>query len=147
MSDESLGTGDLGKPAAEPAAEPAHRPGDPTPVSDPPHGPVRGCLHAIGEFLLELAGEALLGVLTTASLVAAFVLAELAHRRSPVLAYALGAAAVLVVVLGVRQLRRPKERRGRLGRILAALTAGLGVWLLLCVCYASLRGALDLASF
>ncbi|MFE7192257.1 hypothetical protein [Kitasatospora sp. NPDC057541] len=41
------------------------------------------------------------------------MLAELAHRLSPVLAYALGALAVLVAVLGVRQLRRPKERRGR----------------------------------
>ncbi|MFE6864996.1 hypothetical protein ACFVFS_00400 [Kitasatospora sp. NPDC057692] len=138
MSDESVGTPDLGKPV--------HQPGDPTPVTDPPHGPVRGCLRAIGEFLLELVGEALLVVLTTASLAAAFVLAELAHRRSPALAYALGAAGVLVVVLGVRQLRRPKERRGRSGRVLAAVTAGLGVWLLLCVLYASLRDALDLAS-
>ncbi|MET8700876.1 hypothetical protein ABZW10_18690 [Kitasatospora sp. NPDC004723] len=143
MSDESLGTPDLGKPV--------HQPGDPTPVADPPHGPVRGCLYAIGAFLLdaviEVVGGTLLALLTTGSLAAAFVLAELAHRLSPVFAYALGALAVLVAVLGVRQLRRPKERRGRFGRILAAVTAGLGVWLLLCVFYASLREALGLASF
>ncbi|MFB7476260.1 hypothetical protein [Kitasatospora sp. NPDC056184] len=142
MSDESMGTPDLRKPATGPA----HRPGDPTPVTDPPRGPVRGCLHAIGEFLLELVGEVLLGVLATASLAAAFLLAELAYRLSPALSYALGAVGVLVVVLGVRQLRRPRERRGRRGRVLAAATAGLGVWLLLCVFYASLSDALDLAS-
>ncbi|GAA1393241.1 hypothetical protein GCM10009639_26100 [Kitasatospora putterlickiae] len=133
------------------ADQPVHQPGDPTPVTDPVHGPLCGCLHAIGEFLgdlvLEVVGGTLLALLTTASLAGAFVLAELAHRQSPALAYALGAAAVLVTALGVRQLRRPRERRGRLGRILAAVTAGLGVWLLLCVFYASLREALDLASF
>ncbi|MFF7456850.1 hypothetical protein [Kitasatospora sp. NPDC008115] len=142
MSDVSTDTPDLGKPV--------HQPGDPTPVTGPVHGPVRGCLNAIGEFLGELLLEAVLGtlltVLTTASLVAAFVLAELAHRRSPALAYALGAVAVLVTVLGVRQLRRARERRGRFGRVLARVTAGLGVWLLLCVFYASLSDALDLAA-
>ncbi|MFE7563452.1 hypothetical protein [Kitasatospora sp. NPDC057500] len=143
MGDESAGTSDG-------TAGPAHRPGDPTPVTDPPHGPVRGCLRAIGEFVLEMVGEAVLGtllaLLTTASLGIAFVLALLAHRQSPALAYALGAVAVLMTVLGVRQLRRPREKRGRLGRVLAAATAGLGCWLLLCVCYASLSDALDLAS-
>ncbi|MER5354500.1 hypothetical protein ABT093_29735 [Kitasatospora sp. NPDC002551] len=130
---------------------PAHQPGDPTPVTDPPHGPARGCLHAIGEFLLELAGEAVLGtllaVLTTGSLIGLFLLAELGYEQSPLLAHALGAVAVLTVVLGLRQLRRPRERRGRWGRILAAVTTGLGVWLLLCVCYASLGDALDAAAF
>ncbi|MER7707781.1 hypothetical protein ABTX81_33415 [Kitasatospora sp. NPDC097605] len=147
MGDESLNATD-GMPDL---AEPVHRPGDPTPVTGPVHGPVRGCLSSIGEFLGELLLEAVLGtlltLLTTGSLVAAFVLARLAYRQSPALACALGAVAVLVTVLGVRQLRRPGERRGRLGRILAVLTAGLGVWLLACVFYASFSDALDLASF
>ncbi|MDY0812443.1 hypothetical protein [Kitasatospora purpeofusca] len=129
-----------------PGPAPVHLPGDPTPVADPAHGPVRGCLTALGEFIAELVLGTLLTLLTTASLAGAFVLAELAHRRDPLLAYALGAAAVLPVLLGVRQLRRPKERRGRVGRVLAAGTAGLGVWLLACVGYASLREALHLAS-
>ncbi|MFF7589367.1 hypothetical protein ACFZCK_17955 [Kitasatospora purpeofusca] len=120
-------------------------------MADPAYGPVRGCLTAIGGFFGELVGELVLGtllaVLTTASLAGVFVLAELVHRRDPLLAYALGAVAVLLLVLGVRQLRRPGERRGRVGRILAAGTAGFGVWLLACVGYASLREALDLASF
>ncbi|MFF8770806.1 hypothetical protein [Kitasatospora sp. NPDC015120] len=148
MSD---GSPDAPGPDAPAPDRPVHRPGDPTPVSDPPHGPVRGCLRAIGEFVLELVGEAVLGLLlvllTTASLVALLALASLALRRSPVLAYALGAGAVLLIVLGVRQLRRPRERRGRPGRILAAVTAGLGVWLLLCVAYASWGEVLAAASF
>ncbi|MFE6747793.1 hypothetical protein ACFVGM_18205 [Kitasatospora purpeofusca] len=75
------------------------------------------------------------------------MLAELTHRRDPLFAYALGVVAVLLLLLGARQLRRPRERRGRVGRILAAGTAGSGVWLLACVGYASLREALDLATF
>ncbi|MFF2354808.1 hypothetical protein ACFVVL_34220 [Kitasatospora sp. NPDC058115] len=130
---------------------PVHRPGDPTPVTDPPHGPVRGCLRAIGEFVLELVGEAVLGtllaLLTTASLAAVVALTVLAFGQNPVLTCAVGTVAVLLIVLGVRQLRRPKERRGRLGRILAAVTAGLGVWLLLCVVYASWGAVLAAASF
>ncbi|MEV6973030.1 hypothetical protein [Kitasatospora sp. NPDC093806] len=125
----------------------AHQPGDPTPVV----ASEAGCLRAIGDFLLDLVteavGGAVLAVVTTGSLVVLFVGAELAHRRSPALAYGLGVLAVAVIALGVRQLRRPKERRGRLGRVLAAVTAGLGVWLLPCVGYASLRTALDLATF
>ncbi|MFD8319444.1 hypothetical protein [Kitasatospora purpeofusca] len=146
-AEERPGIPDPGRPGLRPV----HLPGDPTRVGDPVHGPVRGCLTAIGGFFGELLGELLLGtllaLLTTASLAGVFVLAELAHRQDPLLAYGLGLAAVLLLLLGVRQLRRPKERRGRVGRVLAAGTAGVGVWLLACVGYASLRGALDLATF
>ncbi|MFB7376902.1 hypothetical protein ACFC6U_01305 [Kitasatospora purpeofusca] len=146
-AEEGPGIPDPGRPG--PGA--VHLPGDPTPVGDPVHGPVRGCLSAIGGFFGELLGELVLGtllaLLTTASLAGVFVLAELAHRRDPLLAGALGAVAVLLLLLGVRQLRRPRERRGRVGRILAAGTTGFGVWLLACVGYASLREALDLATF
>lgn len=151
MGSMADGGPDIPDPGGPEPGRPLHLPGDPTPVDDPAHGPVRGCLTAIGEFLGELVGELVLGtllaLLTTASLAGVFVLAELAHRQDPLLAYALGLAAVLLVLLGVRQSRRPKERRGRVGRVLAAATAGLGVWLLACVGYASLHEALDLATF
>ncbi|MFE6747794.1 hypothetical protein ACFVGM_18210 [Kitasatospora purpeofusca] len=39
---------------------PVHLPGDPTPVDDPVHGSVRGCLSAIGGFFGELLGELVL---------------------------------------------------------------------------------------
>ncbi|SDT40840.1 hypothetical protein SAMN05216371_2190 [Streptomyces sp. TLI_053] len=147
-ADGGPGAPALGGPGS---ARAVHLPGDPTPVADPVRGPVRGCTAAIGGFLGELLGELVLGtlfaLLTTASLAGVFVLAELVHRRDPLLARAMGAAAVLLLFLGVRQLRRPREQRGRVGRILAAGTAGLGVWLLACVGYASLREALDLATF
>ncbi|MFJ8435349.1 hypothetical protein ACIQ9P_29040 [Kitasatospora sp. NPDC094019] len=144
--------GETGAPDPRcPVPRPVHLPGDPTPVADPAHGPVRGCLAAIGEFFRELLGELVLGtlltLLTTASLTGVLVLAELAHRRDPLLAYAMGAAAVLPLFLGLRQLRRPREGRGRAGRVLAAGTAGFGLWLVACVGYASLREALDLATF
>ncbi|WP_327682355.1 hypothetical protein [Kitasatospora sp. NBC_00458] len=151
MSEESPGT-DAGSTGPLPAA-PVHLPGDPTPVPAGREG--GGCLGAIGrtvrDLVLELVGEVVLGlvlaVLTTASLAGAFVLAVLAHRQSPALAYALGALAVAVVALGIRQLRRPREQRGRAGRILGSVTSVLGVWLMLCVGYASLSEALDLATF
>ncbi|MFB6891644.1 hypothetical protein ACFCX4_20330 [Kitasatospora sp. NPDC056327] len=141
MTDESFGGPDPGE------SGPGHLPGDPTPVAEPP----QGCLRAIGDFLLDLLGEAastvLFGVLTTGSLAGVFVLAQLAYRQDPLLALALAVAAVLVVALGVWQLFRPKERRRGPGRIAAAVAAALGVWLLLCLGYASLSTALDLAHF
>ncbi|WP_316527625.1 hypothetical protein [Kitasatospora brasiliensis] len=131
------------------AEEPAgHQPGDPTPV---PGGQVgmaeyaaRKSMGCLGELLLEVVGGIAFMALTTASLAAAFVLARVLHAASPVGAYALAALGLLGLVHGVRHLRKPKERRTRIGRITAAVTGALGFWLVLCVGYASIDAAFGL---
>ncbi|MEU4119220.1 hypothetical protein AB0F71_32595 [Kitasatospora sp. NPDC028055] len=136
-----------------PGAEPVgHQPGDPTPV---PGGQVglatglttglarhsAGCL---GEFVLEAVGGVVLLALTTASLAGAFLLTQTLHRASPAAAYALAAAGLLGLVHGIRHRRRPKEQRSRLGRITAGIVGALGLWLILCVGYASFDSAFGL---
>lgn len=121
----------------------------------PPEGrrarlPVR-IVRSVGKFLAELVGdavvEALLVVLTTASLALVLVVAQLLYLLSP---WAAAAAAVLtsgVLVHGVRLRRRPERPRGRAGRLAAFLPAALACWMLLCLCFASLGGAVRLASY
>ncbi|MFJ6138233.1 hypothetical protein [Kitasatospora sp. NPDC092286] len=125
-------------------------PGDPTPVQGGQTGlatgAAKGCLHLLGELTIEAVGTVVLGVATTASLAAVFVLAQLARRHSPAASCAFAALAVLGVAHGIRRLRRPKEQRTRLGRRSAAVTGGLGLWLLACLGYASFGTALDLGS-
>ncbi|MGA5821007.1 hypothetical protein ACPC54_24450 [Kitasatospora sp. NPDC094028] len=125
-----------------------HQPGDPTPVPGGQVGPVTFVLQKAGGCLGELVGEVvgglLLMALTTASLAGTFHVAQHLHRASAAGAYALAALGLLAVVHGIRHLRRPKERRSRIGRITAAVTAVLGGWLAACVGYASFDAAFDL---
>ncbi|MEV7600722.1 hypothetical protein AB0O91_25460 [Kitasatospora sp. NPDC089797] len=130
--------------------EVGHQPGDPTPVPGGQTGLLVGAartsLGCLGELGLELVGGAVLAVLTTASLAAVLVLAITVHRASPAGAYALAALGLLGLLHGIRHHRRPAERRSRPGRITARVTGGLGVWLILCVGYASFGDVLDLSS-
>ncbi|KJS53608.1 hypothetical protein VM98_24110 [Streptomyces rubellomurinus subsp. indigoferus] len=126
----------------------AHQPGDPTPVPGGQVGPATfavqkagGCL---GELVVETVGGILLMALTTLSLAATFYVAQALHRASAPGAYALAALGLLALVHGVRHLRRPEERRSRIGRITAAVTAVLGGWLAACVGYASFDAAFGL---
>ncbi|MFE3873929.1 hypothetical protein ACFXPX_05930 [Kitasatospora sp. NPDC059146] len=139
--------------AQEPGAEPGgHQPGDPTPV---PGGQVglatglatglaRDSAGCLGEFVLETVGGVLLLALTTGSLAGAFFLAQTLHRTSPAAAYALAAAGLCGLVHGIRHRRRPKEQRTRLGRITTGIAGALGLWLILCVGYASFDTAFGL---
>ncbi|MFJ9773152.1 hypothetical protein ACIRVF_18245 [Kitasatospora sp. NPDC101157] len=128
-----------GEQAAQEPAGP--QPGDPTPVPGGQVGLLTGAARestgCLGELLVELVGGTLLVALTTGSLAAAFFLAQALHRASPVGAYGLAALGLLGLAHGIRHRRRPKERRGRLGRITAKITGALGFWLVLCVLYAS----------
>lgn len=131
------------------AQEPAgHQPGDPTPVPGGQVGLATGLARdstgCLGEFVLEAVGGVLLLALTTASLAGAFFLARTLHQASPGAGYALAALGLPGLVHGIRHRRRPKEQRSRLGRITAGITGVLGLWLILCVGYASFDTAFGL---
>ncbi|MGW4897299.1 hypothetical protein ACWEQL_34330 [Kitasatospora sp. NPDC004240] len=132
-------------------------PGDPTPVPggqvSPLVGIARACRDRIVEFLVEVVGELVLGVLATVSLALALAgvlgvglaLALLAERHGPASAGAVAVLGLGLAWLGLRRLRRARRQPTRLGRALSALTTAVGCWLLLCLGYASFGDAFHLA--
>ncbi|MFE4513989.1 hypothetical protein ACFRMQ_07280 [Kitasatospora sp. NPDC056783] len=131
------------------AAQPTgHQPGGPTPVPGGQIGLVEGAarksMGCLGELVFEFVGGIALLALTTASLAGAFFLARVLHEASPAGAYALAALGLLGLVHGIRHRRKPREQRTRIGRITAAVTGALGLWLILCVGFASFDTAFGL---
>ncbi|WP_371501162.1 hypothetical protein OG871_30235 [Kitasatospora sp. NBC_00374] len=116
-------------------------PGEPTPV---PGGQIgcaaglaRGLGRLVGETAVELVGGAVLGVLATASLAAVLVGVQLAYRHSPPATLTAAGLTLPGLLYGGRQLLRPERPRTRRSRIAAGVTGGLGLWLVICVAYAS----------
>ncbi|MFE4974286.1 hypothetical protein ACFRAR_19525 [Kitasatospora sp. NPDC056651] len=107
-------------------------------------GAARKTMGCLGELVFEFVGGIALLALTTASLAGAFVLAQVLYAASPVGAYALAVLGLLGLVHGIRHRRKPEEQRTRIGRITAAVTGTIGLWLVLCVGFASFDTAFGL---